>query len=303
MLLNCFFISFLLSVSCAYSSLWQEYSENVNGSSAFQATPSQGSQGNYHNYEGAEERMIKISNTSLYPYNLIGLVTTKFEGINHKIHTAKGTGFLISPFHVVTTASLMYRHEVRESQEQAVFAGEAKEAFFLPAPPMSSYKGEKIRIKRWYLPERNEAFFRDEDDYALLVLEQPVVVWGSYFQLKAAPSHLSYATISITGCPVSKAWHRREFYEEDYYELWEMRLYIQNVPQSFFTEDIQTLLALLLGEEGAPILLYQEPSTSYVIGLHINSNPGQGFKKFLLFTHKHIEIIDQWIKKSSPPFS
>jgi V8-like Glu-specific endopeptidase/Ran GTPase-activating protein (RanGAP) involved in mRNA processing and transport len=232
---------------------------------------------------------IQVKQTDVWPNSAHGLVSSIFyyednKGVRKEL-LYLGTGTLIASNLVLTAAHNLYEKETRYGK----VVGAVKKVKFYPAINRNQTVFGEQTVREFYYPPEFRDSNDDEEDYGLMVLENPVGEMTGYFGLSVLPpDQIKGLTINVTGYPADKV--EKKKYQ---YEMWGMEGSPKEINQNFITYEIDTYS----GQSGSGVW-YRKADDYFVVGIHVLGDPVLGRNKATLLTKARYETIRKWVAES-----
>lgn len=229
-----------------------------------------------------EDRRIAIKESTTWPYSAIGLIFIRFKNMRDNEYLF-ATGTLIMPYVVLTSAHNLYTHNSHLGEK----IGEAVHVEFHPGSNIhltyASSVAEKVYI--------SEAFKNDissPEDYAIIVLTEPLGDRCGYFGLNVCPSiDIEAMNLDVTGYPADKVKDKRRIYE-----MWGMKGKSKLIDNNHIIYDEVDAYD---GQNGGAVWFQEENGECYIVGVHIGYNETASAYQAVLITMRRYEQIMTWV--------
>lgn len=251
------------------------------------------------NYINISDDRKRVLVTSDFPHSAHGVLLMKFRNFTSENGYAFGSGTLISPYLVLTAAHNIYNKENYHDDQKVI--GEVEEAWFIPGMNDKNTPFGKIKVKKWYYPDQYKKIYSnscdDTEDYALLVLNQPVGEKTGYFGIQIAPrNHLEKLKITVTGYPSSYP-SQEPPKKPDEYQMWNMQGNVKVVNENYIAYDSYTMD----GNSGGGVWS-EEGEDYFVWGIHVLKDTigviCKGLNAATLITKARFANLKKWAEES-----
>lgn len=221
--------------------------------------------------ECADNR-IRVENSDKWPNSVHGFVHCKENG-NSSYY---GTGIMVTPYLVLTAARNLWDTDTKK---------EAKKVTFIPARNGDTRPFNTIKVQHFYIPEEYKNNNKSEEDYAILVLKQPVGERTGYFGLAfLCDKKLLTKTLCIIGYPADKNPTQGTHF------LWKGT----GQATACNRDSVRYQISTSQGQSGSGVWYQETQDEYYVVGVHVCKKPSDS--EAVRLTGDRYQRIRNWIR-------